>query len=145
MMALPESFQMRPGPLAPALAARLAGESPAAVVRRDLGRYYDALALGLANVALSPGEAGLIVDALNGTRIELTTAQMLGEEIEDALADGLAAKWDVDGPRLVATILGWSLIQRLAVVDAVERFWAAGWHASETVERLTAVGLVKRT
>ena len=144
-MALPESFQMRPGPLAPALAARLAGESPAAVVRRDLGRYYDALALGLANVALSPGEAGLIVDALNGTRIELTTAQMLGEEIEDAMKlDGLAAKWDVDGPRLVATILGWSLIQRLAVVDAVERFWAAGY-VSETVERLVAVGLVKRT
>jgi hypothetical protein len=137
---------MRPGPLAPALAARLAGESPAAVVRRDLSRYYEALTLGLANVALSPGEAGLIVDALNGTRIELTTAQMLGEEIEDAMKlDGLAAKWDVDGPRLVATILGWSLVQRLAVVDAVERFWAAGWHASETVERLTAVGLVKRT
>ena len=145
-MGLPESFQMRPGPLAPALAARLAGDSPAAVVRRDLGRYYDALALGLASVALSPGEAGLIVDALNGTRIELVTAQMLGEEIEDALnLDGLAAKWDVDGPKLVATILGWSLVQRLAVVDAVERFWAAGWHASETVERLTAVGLVKRT
>jgi hypothetical protein len=70
---------------------------------------------------------------------------MLGEEIEDALAlDGLAAKWDVDGPRLVATILGWSLVQRLAVVDAVERFWAAGY-VSETTERLTAVGLVKRT
>jgi hypothetical protein len=47
-------------------------------MRRDLERYYAVLSLVLASVDLSAAEAGLIVDALNGTAITLTTAQLRG-------------------------------------------------------------------
>jgi hypothetical protein len=68
----------------------------------------------------------------------------LAAELEDGLADGLAQKWEFDGPDLLARVAGWSLIQRLAVCDAVERFWAAGYAIERTADRLVAVGLVRR-
>lgn len=143
-----ERIQFRPGPLAPAINARVTGGAGAAnddqVAARDLGRYYDLMALALASVDLTLGEASLMVDATNGTMIDLTTAQMLAAEIADSLEDGLAEKWDVDGRALVAKINGWSLAQRLAVCDAVERFWGAGYQVGSTGDRLAAVGLIRR-
>jgi hypothetical protein len=142
-----EKVQFRPGPaqLATQIAARGGDTNVAAsdLAVRDLGRYYDMLALALASVDLSAGQAGLLVDVLNGTVIDLTTAQMLAAEVEDSLPDGTAEKWDVDGPALVAKISAWNLGQRLAVCDAVERFWEVG-HVDSTGERLVAVGLVRR-
>jgi hypothetical protein len=141
-----EKITFRPGTLTVHLAARnVPGQlSQAQVCQRDLGRYYDSLMLALASVELTAPEAGLIVDALNGTLIDLTAAQMLAAEIEDALADGLAAKWGIDGPALVAKLASLTLTQRLAICDAVERFWAAEYHVSSTADRLVAVGLVRR-
>jgi hypothetical protein len=138
-------IQFRPGPLEVPLAARAdASTSPAQIVQRDLSRYYEALALALGSVTLSSNEAGALVDLLNGTLISLPTAQLLAAELEDGLEDGLAQKWEFDGPDLLARVAGWSLIQRLAVCDAVERFWAAGYTIEHTADRLVAVGLVRR-
>lgn len=142
------NIQIRPGQtfLLPHLELRGATTNGAAaeVVKRDLARYYDALALALTSVELSVGEASLIVDALNGTRIDIQTAQLLAAEIADSLDDELAEKWQVDGPALVAKIEGWNLLQRLAVSDAVERFWSAGNSVEVMSDRLAAVGLLRR-
>jgi hypothetical protein len=136
--------QFRPGPLDPALAERAdAGVSIGQVARRDLDRYYQLLTLALHQVELTPGEASLIVDALNGTFIDLTAAQMLHAEIADSLGDGLAEKWEVDGPALVAKARGWTLLQRMAVCDAVERFWNNAYHVEDLQDRLIRVGLVR--
>jgi hypothetical protein len=138
-----DKVQIRLGPLAGAIEARTDG-APAQTVRRDLERYYALLSLALASVEMTSAEASLIVDALNGTAISLTTAQMLAAEIEDALKDGLAKKWGVDGAALVAKIGAWTLAQRLGVLDAVERFWISGSRVAVMADRLAAVGLVRR-
>lgn len=142
----PDRVQFRPGPLSDALIDRGGGDNAEAaqVAARDLGRYYEALTLALASVSLTEGEAGLIVDALNGTIIDVQAAQLLAYEIADSYDDGLCEKWEVDGPALLATIRGWSTLQRLAVCDAVERFWRNGYHVGSTADALARVGLVKR-
>lgn len=134
----------RAGPLDGAIEQRQRGDlKPGAVAQRDLGRYYDALALALAQVHLTREQAMLLVDALNGTFIDLNAAQMLHYEIADALGDGLAEKWRTNGPALVETVRGWSLLQRLAVLDAIERWWGNEYHVDDRDARLLRVGLIK--
>lgn len=137
-------IQFRPGPLGARLVERSeAGRSPSQTAARDLDRYYDLLTIALAQVDLSPGEASLIVDTMNGTHIDLTAAQMLHYEIADSLDDGLAEKWEIDGPGLAAKAGGWSLLTRMAICDAVERFWSDAYHIDDTAARLVRVGLVR--
>lgn len=114
-----------------------------AVVQRDLDRYYTVLTLALAQVHLTPNEALLICDALNGTFIDVYTAQLLHAEIEDSLPDGLAEKWDVDGAALVAKLRDLSLLQQMAVCDAVERWWRNTYDVDDGRARLVRVGLVR--
>jgi len=140
-----KSIQFRPAYLADALAERSddgeqAGASRAA--QRDLGRYYSALALALASVELTSSEALLLVDILNGSHIDVTTAQMLHYEVEDAEL-GYFDKWEVDPAALIAKVRGWSLLQRLAVVDAVERAWGNSYRVENMAARVVRVGLVK--
>lgn len=139
--------QFRAAALEPALTARAdePDRSISNVAQRDLGRYYDLLALALASVELSAGEASLIVDALNGTIIDTQTAQLLAYEVQDSLEDGLAEKWGVDGAALVEKIGAWSLAQRLAVCDAAERFWRGPYRKDGPLaDTLAAVGLIRR-
>lgn len=140
-----KSIQFRPAQLLDALAERSddgeqAGASRAA--QRDLGRYYDALALALASVDLTSGEALLLVDTLNGSHIDLSLAQMLHYEVEDCEQEYFT-KWGVDRAALIATVRGWSLLQRLAVADAVERAWGNTYHVDNMGARVVRVGLVK--
>lgn len=140
-----ERIQFRVGSLAAALDERGGAwnAEAAQIVARDVQRYYDLLALALAQVQLSMGEASLIVDALNGSVRDEHLAQALDYEISDSLQDGLAEKWKIDGPALVAQIRGWSLLQRMAVVDGVERFWSNCYHIDDMPVRLLRVGLVR--
>lgn len=142
---MPEfTIQFRPGHLAAPVAERMRGDlNQNAVVQRDLDRYYTALALGLSSVDLTPGEAMLIIDSHNGTWIDLNAAQMLPYQIEDSLQDGLAEKWEIDGPALVKKLSGYSLAQRLAILDGVERWWGDTYHVENGRARLVRVGLVK--
>lgn len=140
-------INFRPGHLDSQIEERISeigGSTAGGVTQRDLGRYYEMLQIGLAAVHLSPGEAGLIVDALNGTWVDLNTAQLLHVEVEDSLQHDLAAKWDVDGAALVEKLRGYTLVQRMAIADAVERFWCNTYHIEDTAARLVRVGLVKQ-
>jgi hypothetical protein len=129
----------RPGPLASALEAR--GDNLAEVVRRDLGRYYQLLERELRWVRLSEGEASLLCDALNGSLID--DPQVLEAEIADACdLDGLHAKWAIDRDALLASLRSWTYAQRVAVLDAVERYWR-GPYQLPRAEGLRAVGLVR--
>jgi hypothetical protein len=142
-----DKVNFRPGPLSDQIEERISeigGSTSGGVTQRDLGRYYDMLGLGLAAVHLTPGEAGLIVDALNGTLIDINTAQALRLEVEDALRAGLAEKWQIDGSGLVEKIRGYTLVQRMAIADAVERFWNNSYSIDDTAARLVRVGLVRQ-
>lgn len=112
--------------LATAITARASATSPSLTAQRDLERYYALLAAELRTVTLSPNEAQLLVDANNGTLWEPHTMRLLWAGVDDAiLLDGLAAKWQVNGKELVATLRLLTPGQTVAVVDAVERTWSA--------------------
>lgn len=142
-------IQFRPSVLDGALEARTAAEisGPALTMTavRDLHRYYEALALALSSVSLTSDEAMLLIDATNGSMFEpmIVAAQTFHYDIQDALGEGLGAKWGVDGVALVNKIVGWSLIQRIAVMDAIERYWGNAHHIEDSRKRLVQVGLVK--
>lgn len=134
----------RAGGLLPALEARTdTGSSIARTASRDLDRYYTLLAREVPT--FTEGEGSLIVDALNGTLTEPHTASLLWANIADALEDGLAEKWHVDGAALVERLRKLTPFQSLAVADAAERFWISATldGAMTHAERLRKVGLVR--
>lgn len=94
-------------------------------IQQHLGRYLEALRRARAELRpqLSGPELALLCDVCNGTLFEPHAIPLLYAEIEDSLSDGYAAKWEVDGPGLVAKLRGLSYIQQAAIVDAVERWW----------------------
>lgn len=133
-----------------AIAARLRqrarpGDSPGSVAAADLARYHALLDRALAALALAPDEAAAVVDALNGTWADgpLALDTLLWVTLDDAVRlDGLAAKWGIDGPALVARLRALDPIAATAVVDAAERFWAGDLDADRR-DSLRRVGLVR--
>lgn len=94
------------------------------ILARSLGRYFEILRRELRTLNLSRGEIGMILDVLNGTLFaEPFSIQLLDAEIEDALVDGYAEKWEIDGPALATKLRNASFAQKVAVVDAAERWW----------------------
>lgn len=97
-----------------------------AVIGESLDRYFEALRRARARLVgqFSGGELALIADSSNGTLWSAASIPLLYANVEDSLDDGLAAKWEVDGPALVNKLRGLSYIESAAIVDAVERWWA---------------------
>lgn len=85
----------------------------------------------------------LIFDALNGVWAGDAIAlaiQSLPLGISDALTlDGLADKWEVDGPALLSRLEAMDWCQRLAVIDTAERFWADGNWPSDPDELIRRI------
>lgn len=101
------------------------GENRSHIINRDLERLYTLYKRTLRETPLALSEACLIVDALNGSLMDANAAPMLWVSVEDAIKlDGLAAKWEVDGPTLVEKLRGLTAFQCMALVDASERFWS---------------------
>lgn len=137
----------RAGEMLPDLEARTARSSGglAVTASRDLERYYYHLKMALASVTLTTDQAQLIVDVMNGTITEPHTASLLWASVSDALDDGLAEKWDVDGLNLVNMLRHLPPFTALAIADACERFWnrVAAGREETNEERLRAVGLLR--
>ena len=120
-MAKTISFYIR-GPLEEELSLR--GDNRSNIINRDLERLYTLYRRAIREVPLTMAEACLIADSLNGSMMDANTAQVLWAGIADSIRlDGLAEKWDVDGPALVEKMQGLSALQAMALVDAAERFW----------------------
>lgn len=68
-------------------------------------------------------EMAAILDACNGWLADTASIAQLSIEVEDAMADGLAAKWGINGPQLVAKLerLGYFALWTLA--DAIASWW----------------------
>lgn len=141
--ALAAALDARAAPVRGARATRTGGR--AAVAARDLDRYYTLLARDLRAVALTRGEAGLLVALANGTLWEpwSATPALLAAQVEDA-DPAEVAPWGVDVPALVARLRALTPGQALAVVDACERSWLRTPADGETLDdALAAVGLVR--
>ena len=73
----------------------------------------------------SPAECGLILDACNGVAFfDSFSVRLFPEGVRDAIEmEELDAKWQVDGPALLAKLDATTFSQRMAFVDAVQRWW----------------------
>lgn len=75
---------------------------------------------------LSEAEMNALRDAMNGTLAE-PAALIRGMpwiSIEDSLPDGLAEKWQINGAALVDKLRALTFVQEIALIEAVEAWWA---------------------
>jgi hypothetical protein len=85
---------------------------------------------------LSEAEWNACRDALNGVWLrDVLSVRAIWAEIADAdRIDGLGDKWSIDGQALAARIRDMPLAAQVALVEAVETWWAA--QRSPTSSRL---------
>lgn len=108
-------------------------------------RHRDRLREALADLRLTPAEAALICDALNGHAALYDHAELapsgglIALEVQDSERHEAHGLDDEQARALVRRLAAMSPLQALAVADAAERFWAAP--AAESA--LRAVGLVQ--
>ena len=96
-----------------------------ATIAKSLDRYFYALAAARRGLRerFSKSELGLILDVANGALFASPCAVgFIEHEVAAALADGGAEKWHVDGPALVKKLKALSYVEKLALVDSVERW-----------------------
>jgi hypothetical protein len=96
-------------------------------------RYQAIIKRSMPKLALN--EWMLIMDVMNGTFTQSGAeidAYGLVHNVEDAIAlDGLDKKWEIDGSILVHKLRGHSFAGLVALLDAVERYWAKGTRVVE--------------
>lgn len=140
-MASPQIQFRAIGELANELERRTENGKPASeIARRDLERYYEMLKRSLPKFSFN--EAQLMVDVFNGTLIQPFTVQLLWAEVSDAVEEGYAEKWEVDGTALVQKLRSLSSFECMAVADAIERIWRGDYHITDMDEQIRASGLV---
>lgn len=126
-------------------ARRRPEESPGQVVTRDLGRYYELLGMSLRNVAqaLTVNEKLALADMSNGAYWDVHRATWIWEQPLEADEADLE-RWGVDREELMMKLRRLTVIDRVALVDALERFWllpAEGRGSPE--DALSKVGLLE--
>jgi hypothetical protein len=133
------------GILAPPLSERRSLEHPrrGAVAARDLDRYYVALRHELQAARLLESEPAALCYVLCRALFDAASEWVLPVEVEDALPEGPAARWEIDGPALAARLQAMLPARQLAIVDAAERRWKLPDHQGAPFPAsLPRVGLV---
>lgn len=99
------------------------GDTLGSTALRDIRRYYDLLELTLSQLDdVSEAEWNYLRDILNGTYVDVDTARMLWAEILDA-DPAVAERWGIDQRELAERVRALPIAARLAICDAVERWW----------------------
>ena len=96
------------------------------VIAKSLERYLYALNSARRGLRerFNAAEQGLILDVANGALFASPCAiNFIEHEVAAGIADGLAEKWHVDGPALMKKLKALSYVEKLAIVDAAERWW----------------------
>jgi hypothetical protein len=104
-------------------------ESLSTALTRTVLRYVAILAHERRELRphFSASECALILDACNGTAfMDAMSVRLLPDGVEDAIQyEQLDAKWDVNGDALMAKLRSTTFAQRMALVDAIQRWWDA--------------------
>lgn len=111
----------------------------------DALNLYTLLGLGLsrAKKKMTRSEAKLILDVQNGSWVDgslsVWIAGGLAHQVADGIdLDGLADKWGVDGPALVAKLEALGELETIGLLDWAARFWEGDIQADDAVERAVA-------
>lgn len=105
----------------------VAGDNVSGAVNQSLERYEAILERGRSHLLeiLSENEMALILDVLNGVMFSDTiSVHMVYAEVEDGISmDALDEKWKIDGKALSEKIKNLEYSEKVALVDAAERWW----------------------
>ncbi len=96
-----------------------------ATIAKSLDRYFYALSAARRGMRerFSAGEQGLLIDVANGALFASPCAiNFIEHEVADALIGGAAERWHVDGPALMKKLKALSYVEKLALIDAAERW-----------------------
>lgn len=99
-------------------------------------RYAEILRRQRIQQRFSDAELNLLKDSLNGT-ISEPAGMIRGVAIgvQDSIElDGLAEKWGVDGPALIAKLQALDYVAEVALVEYVEAYWARVSQDQEAAE-----------
>jgi len=117
------------------------GRSTSGVVNAVADRYLETIRRYTPRLAVNEWLA--VIDALNGVWAGDNAAlavQSLPYGVSDHLTlEGAAEKWEVDAAALVKRLEALDWCQRLAVIDAAERFWARSDWPADRRELVVAV------
>lgn len=128
-----EPISARPPPR-PAAPRRRPPSHPGAIIlsahgvaQRDLDRYY--ALIGAARPRLPLNQARFLVAAYNGVAIGESDAylhalRIMPFQVLDALRNPPIDLDPADGSALLDAVRHWTLLQRAAVLDSIERVWA---------------------
>lgn len=119
------------------------GASLSAIVREDWLDLYRMLRNQ--TPTLSEPEGGLLMDVLNSTHLDWSTAQLLWASVDDAREDDIEARHpSVDVPALIVRLRRLSQLQSFALVRAVALAWdyTSGPEGLSASDALRRVGLV---
>jgi hypothetical protein len=95
------------------------------VIAKSLDRYFYALNSARRDLRsrFNSAEQGLLLDVANGALFASPCAiGFLEHEVAAALIDGAAERWHVDGPALMKKLKALSYVEKLALIDAAERW-----------------------
>ena len=143
-----ESTTLNPQELKFKAALLQRGEDTVAVGLRDLKRYYTLLNHHLLELFMTAGEANLICEALKAYRFDddPEQARTVWKQVDAAIQQNqLDQKWRVHRGNLIRKLQALQDLQVIALVDAVERYWAREQeYPHESLEtRLLQVDLIK--
>jgi hypothetical protein len=112
-------------------------------INGDLTRYYRLLAeiRPTLREKFSPQELSLILDACNGWMMDFSSPAYIWMEVADAIRlNQLDKKWEIAKPDdLVQRLRTLSWVERVALADAITRWWHAvgeGDHSREAARAL---------
>lgn len=118
------------------LQVRARGDGDADAMRTITARYLALLAMGrtVARAALDPDEVGAIIQMLNGSILDETSAHLVWMEIADV--QGELAQWGIDTQLLSEKLQRLGPLVNVAVADAAERYWRAVGHGIQADPRV---------
>lgn len=95
-------------------------------INKDIDRYHEVIRRHRGVEAqFSEAELNALRDVCNGWIAEpaATISGGLAMELEDSLPDGVAGKWEIDAPALLAKLRAMPYADELALVAGIEAWW----------------------
>lgn len=95
-------------------------------INKSIDRYHEVIRRHRGVEAqFSEAELNALLDVCNGWWAEPAAAIAggLALELEDSLPDGVAEKWKIDAPALIAKLRALPYADELALVAGIEAFW----------------------
>ena len=114
------------------------------IVNRDIERYCYLIDNTIYSLNISLDEAIFLYCMLNSLLFDKPRYARFMETGIEELPSGYAIMHGLDGDSLVAKVSSWSLLQRIALIDAIEQINANKPYCTDLKACMIKIGLVKQ-